>query len=170
MTAESILWSEKLAAETKDQGSILRQMAESADIRGCTAAVIKLANSQNVEVRKWATAALESSITPTPDEVEAISDLLACIDEGETCYWAATMLGRLGPNVGPRTKLAVDSLEICLGDSMYLPARERSAWALSQIGPSAASAAITLRRTAEDAPPRLQRLVEEALEMIGEAA
>ncbi|TWU48604.1 hypothetical protein Poly51_45050 [Rubripirellula tenax] len=171
MSAETRSWSERLTSTSaSDQASALQEMAEQTELRGYTAAVVRLAGCRDDEVRRWAAELLEVAIAPVASDVEELADLLAGGEEGEVCYWAATMLGRLGPDVAPKTRVAVDALEICLGDSLYLPARERAAWALSQIGPSAASAAITLRRTAEDAPPRLQRLVAEALEMIGEAA
>ena len=92
--------------------------------------------------------------------------LLQSADDGETCYWAATLLGRLGQDAA----VAAGALEGCLRESMYLPARERAAWALSQIGPQAAAAVPTLEEAAAAAPPRLQRLATEALAAIREQA
>ena len=49
---------------------------------------------------------------------------------------------------------------------MFLPARERATWALTQIGPAASAAIPTLMEAVETAPPRLQRLAIEAIEAI----
>lgn len=149
---------------------VLSQIAAAGNVTGITVAVVRLSGSSNDEVRRWAAESLESSIVPVAEEVDELAELLYDGRDGEVCYWAATMLGRLGGDVGPRARTAVNALETCLSDSLYLPARERAAWALSQIGPSAASAATTLRRTAEDAPPRLKKLVAKALRVIGDAA
>ena len=72
--------------------------------------------------------------------------------------------------MGPGAVSAVDALQTCLRESMYLPARERAAWALSQIGPPASSAVPALQEAAKGAPPRLQRLATEALRAIGDIA
>jgi HEAT repeat protein len=149
---------------------LLQKIACSGNVTGVTVAAVHLAGSSDDEIRRWAAEAMEAAIIPVPSEVDELAELLYEGRDGEICYWAATMLGRLGENVGPRTRTAVNALELCLSDSLYLPARERAAWALSQLGPAAASAATTLRRTAEDAPPRLRKLVTKALRVIGEAA
>lgn len=153
-----------------DTINVLGQIAAAGNVTGITAAVVRLAGSSNDEVRRWAAESLESSIVPVVGEVDELAELLYDGRDGEVCYWAATMLGRLGSDVGSRARTAVNALENCLSDSLFLPARERAAWALSQIGPPAASAATTLRRTAEDAPPRLKKMVVKALRVIGEAA
>ena len=103
---------------------------------------------------------------PDPAEATELSELLSACGDGEVCYWAATMLGRLGK----QSVAAVDALEACVRESMYLPARERATWALSQIGPQAAAAVPTLEEAAAAAPPRLQRLASEALEAIRDQA
>lgn len=169
ITPASPAWISALSDDL-DAIDVLSQIATAGNVTGITVAVVRLSGSSNDEVRRWAAESLESSIIPAVGEVDELAELLYAGHDGEVCYWAATMLGRLGSDVGPRARAAVNALETCLSDSLYLPARERSAWALSQIGPPAASAATTLRRTAEDAPPRLKKLVTKALRVIGEAA
>ncbi len=173
--AASEVWTTVLSTDqTSDNRSqsieVLGKIASAGCVTGVTVSVVQLAGSNDDEIRRWSAEALESAIVPIPDEVDALAELLYDGHDGEVCYWAATMLGRLGTAVGPRARTAVNALETCLSDSLYLPARERAAWALSQVGPPAASAATTLRRTAEDAPPRLRKLVTKALRIIGEAA
>ncbi|QDT04409.1 hypothetical protein K227x_28000 [Rubripirellula lacrimiformis] len=171
MTAKPESWTARLCSESPAElVATLQEMSSDTGITGCTAATIRLAESRSDDVRQWAAEALENSITPTLEDVDELAEMLFSAEGGEIAYWSATMLGRLGESLGSNSKTAVAALEFCVGDSMYLPARERAVWALTQIGPPAASAALTLRRTAEDAPPRLQRLVEKALLMLGDAA
>lgn len=140
----------------------LRQIAAAGHVLGLSAAIVRLAGSSDDEVRLWSAEVLESCVVPSPDETPELMALLGETEDSEVCYWAVTMLGRLGRDAEP----AVASLEKCLGESLYLPARERAAWALSQIGAAAAPAMPTLRRTALSGPPRLQRLAIQALEAI----
>ena len=82
--------------------------------------------------------------------------------EGETAYWAVTLIGRLGPAAAPAT----DCLTKILTQSAYLPVRERAAWAIARIGTAAASATSALRQAASNGPPRLKRLATQALESV----
>ena len=158
-------WAAKLAGESvPDQVDALRQISGQDSVIGLSVPVVSLAGSSNDEIRMWSAEALESSIQPDASEVLALMQLLRQADDGEICYWAATMLGRLGPEAA----VAADALEQCLRESMYLPARERATWALSQIGPAAAVALDALNEAAATAPPRLQRLATETLEAIGQ--
>jgi HEAT repeat protein len=160
-------WGELLADDSPDaQVDALRQISGQESVTGLTETIVALSGSSNDEVRMWSAEALETSVTPTQSDVTALIRMLESAEDGEICYWAATMLGRLGPDA----VAAVDALETCLRASMYLPARERATWALSQIGPPAAAAVPALRAAAEAAPPRLQRLATEALRAIGEIA
>lgn len=160
-------WGEVLAGGSPDdQVEVLRQISGQESVTGLTVAIVELSGSGNDEVRMWSAEALETAVTPTESEVTALIQMLVSAADGEICYWAATMLGRLGPEA----VAAVEALETCLRTSLYLPARERAAWALSQIGPQAAAAVPALKEAAEAAPPRLQRLASEALRAIGDAA
>ena len=153
-----LLWSDV----PQQQAWALQQVANHRPPRVDTARCVWLAGSSNDEVRMWAAEALESSVTPQGEEVAALVDLLTAASDGEHVYWAATMLGRLGATAAS----AVDALDQCLRDSLYLPARERAAWALRQIGAPAASAVPTLQRVAISGPPRLQRLATQACDLI----
>jgi HEAT repeat protein len=82
--------------------------------------------------------------------------------EGETAYWTVTLIGRLGPTAAPAT----ECLTKLLNHSIYLPVRERAAWAIARIGTAAASATTALRQAAASGPPRLKRLATQALESV----
>lgn len=167
MASNQERWASQLTCGDVDgRVAALRQIAGQESVTGLTAIVVELAGSSDDEVRMWAAEALETAIKPLPMDIEALIQALDPGDDVDICYWAATMLGRLGTEAS----VAAAALEKCLAESMYLPARERAAWALCQLGPSARSATETLRRTAQDAPPRLKRLATEALRILGEAA
>tara|TARA_R110002049_G_scaffold2750_2_gene21641 strand:- start:493669 stop:494484 length:816 start_codon:yes stop_codon:yes gene_type:complete len=167
-------WSEQLESESFDQQvAALRQIARAGDAQGVTAQAVHLAGSPHDEVRVWAAEALESSVRPAAHEADVLVRQLAESRDGEVCYWSATMLGRIGEAIGgdpQAASAAVSALESCLRDSMYLPARERAAWALRQLGPVSISAVPTLRAVADDAPPRLPRLTKEAIKALDAAA
>ncbi len=134
---------------------------------GVTANVILLVVDNNEEVRDLAVEALESSVMPTPNEVHELIQVLRETKDGEIEYWTATMLGRLGVVASGATAV----LASCLLDSPYLAARERAAWALSEIGPAARSAMNALRQIGPEDPPRLQRLASSAIQsLVGRAA
>lgn len=160
-------WVAKLDSQSTDkQIEALRQISNQQDVTGLTTRIVRLSGSRDDDVRMWAAEALESAVQPTVDDVGELVGQLQTADDGEICYWAATLLGRLGRDA----VAAVDALQSCLRDSLYLPAREQATWALCQIGPPASSAAPVLREVVDTAPPRLQRMANAALQAIGEAA
>ena len=148
--------------------SAIRKIAQGRrDRSGVTAAVILLVADKDEATRHWACEALEATIVPMPNEVGGLIQLLRDKSDGEIEYWAATMLGRLGTAACGATGV----LASCLLDSPYLAARERAAWALSEIGPAARSAMNALRQIGPDDPPRLQRLAATAIQsVVGRAA
>lgn len=156
-------WAAKLSSESfEDQAEALRQISAEQEVTGLTVAVVAFCGSSDDEVRMWSAEALEVAIRPQVSEVPELIELIEQADDGEIYYWAATMLGRLGPEAAT----AVAALEQLLCDSMYLPARERATWALAEIGPAAAAAIPSLQSVAENAPPRLKRLAHQALAAI----
>lgn len=156
-------WRKKLDSDSEDHRiDALRQISTAEEVHGLTASIVTMAGSDDDEIRMWASEALESAVQPDASEQLMLIQLLESTHDSEICYWAATMLGRLGKEAGA----AAAALEVCVRESMYLPARERAAWALSQIGPAAKVATATLKEAAETAPPRLQRLATAALEAI----
>jgi hypothetical protein len=160
-------WAAKLTGNSvEDQVEALRQISTQQVVTELAVTVVGLSGSSDDEVRMWSAEALEVAIQPGQSEVLGLIELLERAVDGEICYWAATMLGRLGNDAVN----AAAALETCLRESMYLPARERATWALSQIGPAASVAIPALTEAVESAPPRLQRLANEAIRaIVGEA-
>lgn len=109
-----------------------------------------------------ATEALEMLGPPTVHQLPRLADVIRTSEDGESVYWAVTLIGRLGPMAGPATAALIEALS----RSPYLPVQERAAWALSRIGTAAADAAAALRWAAESGPPRLRRLATQALESV----
>ncbi len=132
-----------------------------------TTLAIPLVSDPDDEVSAMASDLLESSLSPDVNELKALITLLRSAKDGEMEYWAATCIGRLGPAAAD----ASASLAQCLLDSSFLAARERAAWALSQIGSGAKQAINALRQIGPEDPPRLQRLAATALQsIVGRAA
>lgn len=136
-------------------------MALGPEARPAAAALAQATGDAEEGVREAAVGALEELGPPLPAAVAELVTLLAAGDD--RAYWAATLLGRLGPAAAP----AVPALSETLTGEGELAARERAAWALGQIGPPARSAAEQLRAAAQGAEKRLARLAEEALAAIG---
>lgn len=156
-------------AQTEVRRAAVRDVArQNTQQTGMTAAVIALVSDKDEQTRYWAAEALDRVVRPEPDEVPVLIDLIRNASDGEVEYWTATMLGRLG-SVASR---ATGVLAAVLLDSSCLAARERAAWALSQIGPAARSSLNALRQIGQDDPPRLRRLAEIAMEslMVSRAA
>ena len=141
-------------------------LAKSDCVSGLAVRLSQLAGSPNDDVRGWAADVLETNLDASDEDVAALSELLITRQDGETCYWAATLLGRLGQ----RAADAVIALRYCLTDVDYLPAKERAAWAIGRIGKQAADAMADLRMVAQTSPPRLARLARQAMESIRSVA
>lgn len=157
------LKSELASHDTERRRAAIRQIAQDgSNPFGITAAVILLVADADEETRGWACEALESVIVPAPDEVSGLIELLRDKSDGEIEYWSATMLGRLGAIAGAATPVLAN----CMLDSRCLAARERAAWALSEIGPPARSAMNALRQIGPEDPPRLQRLAATAIQSV----
>jgi len=156
----SAIKSELSHSDTKRRCNAMRKLAQSGSNQaGITASVIRLVADKNEEVCTWASEALESRIVPSPSEIVELIDLLRETKDGEVEYWTATMIGRLGSSASGATAVLAN----CLLDSPCLAARERAAWALSEIGPLARSAMNALKQIGPEDPPRLQRLAATAI-------
>ncbi|TWT55132.1 hypothetical protein Pla22_27860 [Rubripirellula amarantea] len=164
-------WASILAsASPEDCVETLQQISRLENVTGLTAAVVDLAGHDDEEVRMWAGEALERAIVPQVSEIEDLKHLLedhmGNFRRHEISSWSATMLGRLGSDASS----AATSLQQCLDESPSLIVRQRSAWALAQMGAAARVAKDSLERATHDSSPKLQRLAKEALRMIGDAA
>jgi len=124
-------------------------------------ALAKAAADEDDDVREAVVAALEDLGPPPPEQLGELIPLLSD-PNGDVAYWAATLLGRLGPAAAP----AVAALTSALGPAAPLTVRQRAAWALGNIGPAAASATSALEMAAAHNDPRLARLARQALDQI----
>ena len=112
------------------------------------------------QVRELANATLEE-LGPPPHDVA--SQLAAQLNhEGPTGYWAATLLGRLLADAAQWSPALGQAIRKNPDNSV----RQRSAWALGQIGPAASAAIPQLEAATQDNDPRLARLAADALEKI----
>jgi HEAT repeat protein len=115
-------------------------------------------------VRDWALAALESLGPPAAEDTDALVKLLTDA-RLNIAYWAATLIGRLGEDADAAK--VVPALVQALNEHADLAVRERAAWALGKIGPSAVDALPALKNVAGDPKLRLSRLAREAIDKIG---
>ena len=138
----------------------LARMAE--DAAPAAAALVRACGDADEQVREHAVAALED-LGPPP--TAAVPGLVGLVDHPHPLvgYWATTLLGRAGADAAS----AVPALTKCLDSRADLAVRQRAAWALGQVGPSATAACETLRRAASQSDERLARLASEALAAIG---
>ena len=131
------------------------------DAQPAAVALVLACGDEAEEVRQWATTALEGIGPPETSDTEQLASFI----EGrspDVGYWAATLLGRLKNKAAP----AVNALAGAVAGSRHLPVRQRAAWALGEIGPSAATAVPSLQKAAADSDPRLASLAEKAIGQI----
>jgi HEAT repeat protein len=112
----------------------------------------------NEALREWATAALEDLGAPAVPDVARLIPLLND-ESSDVGYWAATLLGR----VGPEAASATSALAEALSNSPHAAVQERAALALGKIGPAAKSAAPELMVAASGGSARLAKLARDAL-------
>jgi len=158
----------RLAAELSSADPAARARAAEALAgagEGAAAVAVPLLGACAVDdeaVREWVVAALEGLGAP-PVSARAEIGRLAASPDPLTAYWALTLLGRLEADAAPE----VGAIAARLGPPSPIEVRQRAAWALARIGPSAAAARDPLRAAAADSDPRLARLAAEALSAIG---
>lgn len=140
-----------------------------ADARPAAVPLVRCCGDADESVREWSAAALEQMGPPDAGDLAALTELLACAGAAKTTpevdsqaqvqYWAATLIGRLGPAAAP----AVAELGRLLGGPATIEVRQRAAWALGRLGPAAGRVRSALEAAARDPDPRLARLAADAL-------
>jgi HEAT repeat protein len=148
-----------------DQVSLRRRAAEALSRhpqpQAAAVSLVRACGDPDEQVREWAVSAVEGLGAPSIGDISALSELL-CSDSEDASYWAATLLGRLGP----ASAAAVPQLTQLLVSPAAIASRQRAAWALGKIGPSAASAIDEIQQAADDDNPRLARLARQAIQQI----
>jgi HEAT repeat protein len=132
------------------------------DAQSAAVALVRTVGIPHEEVLEACTAALEDLGPPAADQIEQLG-ALAQDCSSDVAYWAVTLLGRAGDGAA----VAVPQLIRVLQSDADLPVRERAAWALGEIGPTARAAQPALAAAAESGDARLARLAKKALEAIG---
>ncbi len=131
---------------------------EPAEMRAAALVLVEACGDESEAVREAAASALEELGVPSPEQLEGLIGLLTG-DKADVAYWAATLIGRLGPDAAAAVPALVEALQ----GSPYQNVRQRAAWALGKIGPGAAAAREALRAAAASEDPRLARLAEGAI-------
>lgn len=125
-------------------------------------ALVQACADDSAEVGEWVVNALEEIGPPAARDVRPLAHLLGH-DSADVGYWAATLLGRLGAHAVEAVPALTAALLAPLDDSV----RQRAAWALGKIGPSAEGALATLEEAADDeGDPRLARQARRAIQQI----
>lgn len=133
-----------------------------AEAKAAMIPLIRACGDPEETVREWAVAALEEIGPPESDELAAIAEMLN-EPNGDSAYWAATLLGRAEAEAAGE----VGALAACLDSQASIAVRQRAAWALRQIGEPAKPAIPALRRAANDGNVRLANLAQQAIDAIG---
>lgn len=129
--------------------------------RPAAVALVEACGSGDDAVREWCVAALEELGRPPAGQIDRLIQL-ARDTQLDVAYWAITMLGRAGDDAAPGVAALVD---VVLHNPQS-PLRERAAWALGKIGPTAQAAVPALREAAANGQSRLSRLAHSALSAI----
>jgi len=140
--------------------SAAEELAQLGEEAAPAAVALVTACGADDEAREWIVAALESLGAPPQDAIEQLSKLAGNRTQ-DVAYWAVTLLGRA------KAATAVTVLTGALANHPAIAVRQRSAWALGQIGPPAAAARSALEAAAAESDPRLASLAREALGRLG---
>ena len=123
--------------------------------------LVRASGDGDETVREWAVAALEELGSPPATRIDGLAALLGD-PHPDVGYWAATLLGRLGPEAATTTA----DLAHAVTDSPHNAVQERAAWALGKIGSSAVTALPGLEEAAHSTNPRLAQLAQRSLDQI----
>ena len=162
MNVESLV--EQLFADSADaRAEAAEQLSRAPEQIGDAAdALLDACQDSDERVRVWAAEALETMDAPSEKIAPLLSQRLAA-SNADVAYWAATLLGRLGPAAAT----AAPPLSVLLDrEDAPQSARERAAWALGQIGPDASAAIASLEQAAQSQNRRLAALASAALKAV----
>jgi HEAT repeat protein len=97
------------------------------DARGAAVALALATADSNESVLEWASAALEDLGPPPVSTIDELATIVVG-DQAGPAYWAATLLGRLGP----AAKAAAPALAQATSGP-WPEVRKRAAWAIEKI-------------------------------------
>jgi hypothetical protein len=121
-----------------------------------------LVESQDETLQSYATEALENCGPPKSEQISSLQAILPS-ENSSQIYWACTLLGRLGPNLAEsriRLTLQQSLASVAARTSLSIASRERSVWAIAELGSVDPSLKTQLDLLLPSASPRLKRLIE----------
>jgi HEAT repeat protein len=127
-------------------------------VRAAALVLVEACGDESEAVREAAVGALEEMGPPDPEVLDGLTALLANTN-ADVAYWAATLIGRLGPDGAASVSALIATME----ESPHQNVRQRVARVLGKIGPGAARAKDPLQKAVAGDDPRLARLAERAL-------
>ncbi|MFN3149397.1 hypothetical protein [Bremerella sp.] len=125
------------------------------------AAVVPLCrccSDRDEQVSQWSQAALEELGPPSVDELSSLLELTTAAEL--TAYWAVTLIGRLESQGAPAAAPLANLIE---NEKTPAEVRNRSIWAIGQIGVANEAIKATLERAAQSDNARTARLASKAL-------
>ena len=157
-------WSRQLTADDVQarREAVQRLLQAGTAAHEAAVTLLEAIDDQDEVVSVGAASALEDLGPPAVTMLKALVPFLGHANS-DCGYWAATLLGRLGPAAAP----AVPELAAAVRAHPAESVREQAAWALGHIGPTAKAAERALVEASRSASPRLARLATDALAQIG---
>ena len=94
-----------------------------------------------------------------------VGDLAERVNDSDAhaAFWAVTLLGRLGDDASEAANALAN---VVTNEAAACEVRQKAAWALGRIGPSAKSTIEQLQKATNNADARLARLAQEAIGLI----
>ncbi|MCA9133697.1 MAG: HEAT repeat domain-containing protein [Planctomycetales bacterium] len=115
--------------------------------------------SEDEEVRAWASDALQTVEQPAPQLADTLAGLCSSGQTPPVASWACKLLSKLDAAAEQHQSALVDVLE----KHPEITVRQQAAIALSTVSKWTSAAAEALQRAASSSDPRLQRLATAAL-------
>ena len=121
-----------------------------------------LLETEDETSQNYATEALENCGPPNRENLADLQQRLQSNTSSEV-YWASTLLGRaraLLVEMGSVASVQNELFRVVAKKSFELSARERAAWAISELGEASGDIQSKISDLLCDASPRLRRLLE----------
>jgi hypothetical protein len=124
--------------------------------------LLSFVESEDETLQSYASEALENCGPPKLEQIPSLQAILQS-ENSSQIYWACTLLGRLGTKITESSiRLAVHQslANVAERSSLSLASRERSVWAISELGSVDPVVKARLNLLLSSASPRLKRLLE----------
>lgn len=130
-------------------GAAERIAQRGTEAAGAAIVLVEAVRDESDEAREWVVAALEGLEAPSAADAGRLA-ALAADSNADVAYWAATLVGRLGP----AARSEASALATALAQSHSTATQRRIVWALEQIevGSPDVMAALAAAETSGDRP------------------